>query len=169
MRIYLIGFMGAGKSYWGKIWAEQLQLDWIDLDDVVEKKAGQSIEHIFNVQGENGFRKLEQACLHETARQHNFLCSMGGGTPCHENNMDWINAHGITVWLDASPELLANRLEADVNKRPLLRGKSGVQLLQQIQLMLHMRDPIYQQAQIRLNAETLHVDSLTELFNQHNS
>jgi shikimate kinase len=162
MRIYLIGFMGAGKTYWGKIWAKQLQLEWIDLDAAIESRAGLSIETIFNTQGEAAFRKLEQACLHQTATQNNLLCSLGGGAPLYENNMDWINTQGTSVWLEASPELLAVRIEADPAKRPLLQGKSGIALIKQIRTMLNNRASIYQQATIRLNADALHVDSLSE-------
>lgn len=161
MRIYLIGFMGAGKTHWGKIWAERLQLKFIDLDEVVEVKAGLSIEEIFNLHGETGFRRLEQACLFETIDNQNVLFSLGGGTPCYENNMEWINDHGISVWLDASPEVLANRIELDGSHRPLLESKKGEELLKQIVDLLESRKTTYQKARIRLNADLLKVDDLT--------
>jgi shikimate kinase len=165
MRIYLIGFMGVGKTHWGKIWAEHLQLNFFDLDAVVEQKAGLSIDGIFKLHGESGFRELEQACLHATAEQNHVLYALGGGTPCYQNNMNWINEHGVSVWLDASPELLANRIETDHTQRPLLDGKKGEELLKQIVSMLQFRKATYQKAQIRLSADRLRVDDLSVQLN----
>jgi shikimate kinase len=165
MRIYLIGFMGAGKTHWGKIWAEQLQLKFIDLDEVVEKRAGLSIDEIFSIHGESVFRSIEQVCLLETADDCDFLCALGGGTPCHENNMEWINEHGISVWLDVGAEILATRIDADRKQRPLLNGKEGEVLLNHITVMLNLRKEFYQKALIRLEADQLHTASLTDQLN----
>lgn len=161
MRIYLIGFMGAGKTHWGKIWADHLQLKFLDLDTLVEEKAGLSIDEVFKLQGESEFRKIEQTCLYETEMQNHAIFALGGGTPCYANNMEWINEHGISVWLDASPVVLANRIEADTNQRPLLDDKKGDELLKYIISMLQIRQPTYQKARIRLDADRLRVDDLT--------
>lgn len=165
MRIYLIGFMGAGKTHWGKIWADHLQLKFLDLDTLVEEKAGLSIDEVFKLQGESEFRKIEQTCLYETEMQNHAIFALGGGTPCYQNNMEWINEHGISVWLDASPEILAIRIESDHNQRPLLGNKKGVMLLNQIVRMLESRAATYQKAQIRINADLLHIEDLSVQLN----
>jgi shikimate kinase len=168
MRIYLLGFMGVGKSHWGSIWAQHFQLNWIDLDQLIIQKTSSSIEDIFKEQGEMGFRKIEAACLRETNKMENALISVGGGTPCFEENMHWMNEHGTTIWLEASPQYLANRLAADTEKnRPLIAVLEETTLEKEIERLLIARIPFYQKAQHRLNAEQLDKNSIYKHLNQN--
>lgn len=168
MRIYLIGFMGVGKSHWGSIWAQHLQLNWIDLDQLIIQKTSLSIEEIFKKEGEEGFRKIEATCLRETKLMENTLISVGGGTPCFEENMAWMNAQGTTIWLEASSDYLATRIDSDSKKnRPLLADLKETALENEIEKMMISRIPFYQKAQCRLNAEQLAEDSLYECLQQN--
>jgi len=160
--------MGVGKSHWGSIWVQHLQLNWIDLDQLIIQKTSLSIEEIFKKEGEEGFRKIEATCLRETMVMENILISVGGGTPCFEENMDWMNAQGITIWLDASSKYLANRITSDSKKnRPLLANLKDTALENEIERMMTNRIPFYQKAQYRLNAEQLSEHSLYKCLQQN--
>lgn len=147
MRIYLIGFMGSGKSFTGQKLAELMQYPFFDLDDVIEEKAGQSIKDIFSQHGEAHFRATERDTL-RVLKPENAIISCGGGTPCFFDNMDWINNNGISVFLDTSVSLLVKRLEQEMNKRPLLEGKSSAELANFIENKVAERRPYYEQASV---------------------
>lgn len=120
-RIFLLGFMGSGKSFWGKRWAEKHQLTFYDLDQIIQEIEGTSINEIFSVKGEEYFRTVESRALKTFAFQDNFILACGGGTPCFYDNMDWMNAHGITVYLNTTPETIVERLASDSAHRPLIK------------------------------------------------
>lgn len=119
-RIFLIGFMAAGKSTLGKRMAEYLHWDFIDLDSYIENKAQLSIPSLFDSQGEEGFRILERRCLHEVAENEPCVISTGGGTPCFSDNLEFMKSVGLTVFLDVPEEELLKRLESDKGERPML-------------------------------------------------
>jgi shikimate kinase len=119
--IFLVGFMGSGKSYWGSRLAKSLAWEFVDLDTLIEQKTGLSIPEIFAIHGEDGFRQQEQNCLHSLAeRLKPAVIATGGGTPCFFDNMDWMNKHGITLWLNTPVDTLVERLWPERHKRPLL-------------------------------------------------
>ena len=93
MRIFLIGFMGCGKSTIGKDVAKKMCLDFVDLDNYIAKKTALSINQIFKEQGETAFRKLEKVCLLEVCKMDNFVVATGGGTPCFFENMRHLPNH----------------------------------------------------------------------------
>ena len=99
MKIFLTGFMGSGKTYWGRIWSRQLGLDFYDLDELIEKKEGKTISTIFEKEGEDHFRKLEATALKAFAETENGIIACGGGTACFNDNMQWMNEQGVTVFL----------------------------------------------------------------------
>ena len=113
MRIFLIGFMGCGKSFIGQKLAQLAGLPFYDLDGYIESKTDMPIPQIFAQHGEPHFRALEQQHLHHFAQLNAFVLSCGGGTPCFYDNIDWINAQGISVYLNCPPELLSTRLLTD--------------------------------------------------------
>lgn len=145
----LLGFMGAGKSYWGKQLARHFQADFIDLDDYIVTQARQSIPDIFATQGEAAFRRMETHLLHQllldTPRKRRII-ALGGGTPIAGDNMTQIRTHSTAIYLQATPALLAQRLFAERQKRPLLRNLTDDQLLPFITQKLAERAPIYQKA-----------------------
>lgn len=146
-RIFLIGFMGSGKTSVGKKLAELLHLSFIDLDDRVVQMESASIAEIFATHGEDHFRVKEAEALRSSADGDQFVLASGGGTPCFHGNMQWMNEHGITIYLRASPELLLLRLKDEADHRPLLRGKSEEELRTFIRGRLQQRESFYVRAQ----------------------
>lgn len=141
--IFLIGFMGSGKSFWGQRLAARLHWPFIDLDEQIEQQAGKSIAEIFTEWGEDGFRKLEQKTLHRLATQPGTVVATGGGTPCFFDNLAWMNAHGLSIYLKAPPTLLANRLQHERSLRPLLKAVKSTDLQSFIENKLAEREPFY--------------------------
>lgn len=120
MRIFLIGFMGSGKTTVGKSMANKLQLKFIDLDNYIEEITGKEISEIFEEKGETVFRQIEKKALNEVLKTNNFVLSCGGGTPCFFNNMENMNKKGVTVYLKYPAGKLKSRLLPNIRKRPLL-------------------------------------------------
>ena len=155
MPIYLIGFMGSGKSYWGKVWAKEYDFAFYDLDEEIEKITGKSISEIFKAEGEEYFRELETNTLHSFKDKSNYLLACGGGTPCFNNNIDWMNEHGVTVYLNTSPDIIFNRLKDEKEKRPLIKVLSDAQLYSFIQNKIKEREPYYIKAKFILDDNSI--------------
>jgi shikimate kinase len=162
--IFLIGFMGSGKSHEGQLLAQQLSLPFIDLDNWIEQQQGKTISDIFKTEGEGYFRNLETNALKETAGQliaqsevalvsQHFagIISTGGGTPCFHGNIDWMNEQGITIWFNMPIQILAKRLANEKSKRPLIAALSDEKLYQFIADKLEERYPFYSKAKIIIN------------------
>lgn len=148
--LFLIGFMGCGKTYWGKLLAHQTGLPFLDLDDLIVQRSGQSIAQIFTEQGEPGFRALEQKLLQTLDELPASVIATGGGTPCFFDNMDWMNSVGTTVYLKTTPTLLAGRLRLEKEYRPLLAGVSVDDLETFIKKKVMEREPDYLRAKVIL-------------------
>lgn len=147
--IFLVGFMGCGKSTLGKKVAQKTGYSFIDLDELIVKKTGMSISNYFETFGESSFRELERKVLHNFQNTSNAIIATGGGTPCYFDNMDWMNEHGKTIYLKMSPKALLSRLsQKEVETRPLLKGKSTAELLEFITTKLEERTPFYSRAKI---------------------
>lgn len=146
MRIFLIGFMGSGKSYTGKRLAKALKYPFIDLDEWIETKNQQKISEIFAEKGEAAFRLVEQAALKEMLSYTKVVISCGGGTPCFFDNLDWMKQNGLTIYLKTPVEILVNRLENEKAHRPLLQKMEN--LSQFIETKLKEREPFYCNASI---------------------
>jgi len=152
--IYLIGFMGCGKSYLGKRLAEHLNWQFIDLDAYLEAKEGKTISQIFAEGGESLFRELEKNYLTATADFENTVFATGGGCPCFYDNMEWMDVSGRTIYLKTPVPILVDRLQADTAHRPLLADKSKQELATFIEAKLKEREPIYEQAQTIFEYQT---------------
>ncbi|MEM9930634.1 MAG: shikimate kinase, partial [Bacteroidota bacterium] len=122
----MTGFMGAGKSWTGRRLASRLNLPFTDLDEVIERNAGKTISAIFAEEGEAAFRRLETEALRATASAPALIVATGGGAPCFHNNMDWMNANGVTVFIDPTPSVLISRLTAGRAHRPLLQSDDAL-------------------------------------------
>ena len=145
--IYLIGYMGVGKSTVGALLAQHLQYQYIDLDAVIQAQEGRSITAIFETKGEAYFRQLECKALHNTATLSHAVIACGGGTPCYHNNMDWMLAYGISIWLKASIHTIMKRMQAsELQQRPLLQGYTAAALQQHVTATLLTRNLIYSRA-----------------------
>ncbi|MDL2291783.1 shikimate kinase [Bacteroides sp. OttesenSCG-928-F21] len=154
-RIFLIGYMGAGKTTLGKAFARTCDLSFVDLDWYIEERFHKTVSELFEERGEQGFRLLEQNMLHEVAEFEDVIVSTGGGTPCFFDNMEFMNRCGITVFLDVSTDVLFDRLRVATQSRPILQGKKENELFQFIKERLAERLPVYRQAQHIFNAEKL--------------
>lgn len=144
--IFLIGYMGSGKSTLGRLVSELTGIEFIDLDAYIESRFHATVKDIFADRGEEGFRNIERAMLHEVGEFENVLVACGGGTPCFFDNMDWMNSHGTTVYLDTSVEKLFTRLKRGRHKRPLIARKNDEELQQFIVDALAERKPHYSKA-----------------------
>jgi len=151
-RIFLIGYMGSGKTTIGKLLAAKMGYNFVDMDKHIEEKTFKSVSQIFAEQGENEFRQLEKECLHEIGEFERVIISTGGGVPCFFDNMEYMNNRGITIYLKLTPAQLANRLETSkANKRPLLAERKGDELIRFIADTLEVREPFYNRAAFHTN------------------
>lgn len=162
-KIFLLGFMGSGKSTHGKRLARLLNRPFIDLDHYIERKENKSIGEIFTKEGENHFRDLEKLYLNQViSRYAQSVISLGGGTPCFNDNMNTILKNGLPIYIQMSPEALFNRLSNSTNERPLLKGKTKEQSLDFINETLTEREKYYIKALIKVNGIDLTANKLAE-------
>lgn len=154
-RIFIVGYMGVGKTTVGKGLAKLLGLTFIDLDKYIQNKFRKTIPELFREKGEESFRKIEQQMLKEVAEFEDVVVSTGGGAPCFFDNMDVMNKAGTTVYISATPQELTARLLASKNERPLITGKSPDELLQFITEHLAERGHYYEKAHIEYSTDHL--------------
>ncbi|WP_240755350.1 shikimate kinase [Pedobacter sp. SYP-B3415] len=159
--IFLVGFMGCGKSTKAKQLAQRLGCPVIDLDDELVRRAGQSITEYFAAHGEAGFRELERDTLRQFDYPQTCVVATGGGLPCFHDNMKWINDHGHSVYLKMEPAQLVSRLQKR-EKRPLIKDMDDATLLNFIAQKLEERNPFYNQSKIILNAFDLSAEQLEQ-------
>ena len=154
-RIFLIGYMGAGKTTLGRALAKELNIQFIDLDSYIEERLCKSVSQIFAEKGEAGFRDIERRMLHEAGEFENVIISTGGGTPCFFDNIEYMNGQGTTVFLDVPIDRLFIRLSIARKKRPLIMNKSDEELRCFITEQLGKRLPHYSKAKQRFVADQL--------------
>lgn len=159
-RIFLIGFMGSGKSTYGKLMAQKLNMDFLDLDDYIEKKHSKSIYSLFEEWGEDKFRKEEKNVLRDLPLSDNLIIATGGGTPCFFDNMEYMNKQGETIYLRTSVRELRDRLKPSNNKRPLLLNKSPKDLEVYIADLLTKREVFYLKSRYILDTDDLNPNNL---------
>jgi shikimate kinase len=147
--------MGSGKTTVGRQLALALGVTFYDLDWYIEMRYHRTVSQIFAEKGEDGFREIERNMLHEAAEFENIVLSCGGGTPCFFDNMEYMNSLAETVYLKASPEVLAMHLKMGKIERPLIKGKSDDELLQYIKDSLKAREPFYTKAKYTLDVTLL--------------
>jgi len=157
MKIFLVGFMGSGKSTFGEKLSLALKVPLIDLDKKIEKSEKKTVSEIFQLHGENYFRKVEALELRKTKRHHDAVIATGGGTPCFLDNMAWMNENGITVYLRGAAGELYHRLLIDRGNRPLLSMLSDVSMLEFVMGTLGHRERFYSLANVKLNMKTASV------------
>lgn len=166
--IFLIGYMGCGKTTLGQALAKVADVRFVDLDDWIEESQHATVREIFADRGEDGFRQLERDALREVASLDNAVIACGGGTPCFFDNMEFMNAVGLTVWLDVSMERLMPRLIIGKMKRPLLARKTDDELERFVTDALNARREFYAKSQSVFNSDFLEnqqeVDSTVRKF-----
>jgi shikimate kinase len=155
MLFFIIGYMGAGKSVFGRQLADKLGYVFHDLDDLIEKEAGMNIPEIIEQHGEEEFRKVERKVLQDHLYDTDTVISTGGGTPCFYDNMELMNRHGVTIFLDTPVEDIICRLSSETSIRPLLRDIPEVELSGFIKEHLESRRVYYFLAKIRIEPEKI--------------
>ncbi|MBR3947160.1 MAG: shikimate kinase [Bacteroidales bacterium] len=162
MRIFLVGFMGAGKSVVGRRLAKSLNLSFYDLDEEIESHYKMSVSAIFQKYDEACFRKLETSVLESFSNKDNFVLSCGGGTPCFGENMAFMKSIGTTIYMKLSTDELVGRISSSYHKRPLTEGKSDEELASYVDAMLKKREPFYSMAKITVDASGTDKETLVE-------
>ncbi len=165
MHIFLLGFMGSGKSHWGRLWAAAHNFNFIDIDEELEKQEQKTVAAIFETRGEDYFRQKETILLRSLTAQSNSIVSCGGGTPCFFDNMAWMNKNGLTIFLEATTQFILKNIKNEKDKRPLIKDKDDAEILFFIDQKLKERQPYYSKAKIILPAEDLNIDSIKKVIN----
>jgi shikimate kinase len=160
--IFLIGFMGSGKSSIGKKLSNLLHFDFFDTDAEIEKMTGKTIAQIFETDGEHFFREKERDVIAALSQKTDVVVSTGGGTPCFFDNMQRMNQAGLTIYLHATPKMLKQRIIRGENRRPLLNRVPDEELTARITHLLHQREPDYRKSQITVEAFNLTAKKLLE-------
>jgi shikimate kinase len=168
MKIFLIGFMGSGKTHWARLLSKKLGLTFYDLDTVIVEQEKKSVADIFSEKGEEYFRYKETEALERIAEeQEGFILSCGGGTPCFFNNIEYMKKSGKVIWLNTSIEVLTQRLMRERKSRPLIREVDESDLGRYIVRKLSERRMYYQQADVTVNEESVTLDELIRLLFQN--
>jgi len=153
MRIFLVGYMGCGKSTIGRKIAATMGISFVDLDKYIEERYFKSVPLIFAEEGEEGFREKERVSLFEVSQFEDIVVGTGGGAPCFFDNMELMNTSGITIYIAPDTEILATRLLKSRTVRPLIVGKSREELISFINNALLKRAPFYEQSKIIIRGE----------------
>lgn len=157
--IFLIGYMGAGKSAVGRALARRYGIEHIDLDWRIEQRFRTKIADMFAEIGEEGFRRRERNMLHEVMGMEDVVVSVGGGTPCFFDNMEQMNASGQTIYLQCDVDVLVERIMRSQNKRPIVANKTKEELIDFVSKHLAERESFYLKAQSIWNAEGLRINN----------
>jgi shikimate kinase len=161
--IYIIGFMGSGKSTTGKKLASILDWTFIDLDRKIEEVTGKTIPELFATSGEIYFRNQETEILRELGAQAKTVISTGGGAPCHSENMDFMLKSGLTIYLKLTPGQLRSRLAESKHERPLIKGLTYEGLLTFIEGRIVIREKWYNQADVTIEGIDLDINYLNSI------
>ena len=159
-RIFLIGFMGSGKSTFGSKLARKLEYEFVDMDHLIEETSGMTVPGIFSEHGEGVFRKWEHDILEELIEREKVVISTGGGAPCHNDMMHIMNSYGVTVYIQLPTLALKDRLLHSSTERPLIKGKSEAELLEFITSLLEEREYYYNQAKFTVDGVNFSLDTL---------
>lgn len=154
MRIFLIGFMGSGKTHWAKQLAGQLKIPFFDLDSVIEEREERTIAQLFADRGEEAFRMKEKETLEQLIDEYpSMVLSTGGGTPCFFNNIERMKKYGVVVWLNTHVEILLSRLMKEKETRPLIKNLADDDMRSYIIRKLNERKMYYEQADVVIDNE----------------
>jgi shikimate kinase len=167
VKIFLIGMMGSGKSYWAEKLKKKFKVPCYDLDSLVEMMEERTIAEIFQEDGEEAFRKLETKMLKLFSEKKQFILSCGGGTPCFNDNMKWMNKNGITIFLDEPVDTLAERLLSEKEHRPLIKNMSDAGLQNFLDTKRQERLEFYNQATFILKGEEISEAGFKKIIKQY--
>lgn len=161
--LFMVGYMGSGKTTIGRKLAKALNFEFIDLDSLIELRTGRSISTLFRESGEEEFRKQEQHALKSLAGKSKIVVATGGGCAAYADNMDWMNANGITIFLRCHPGTLFHRIAPTKARRPMIAQLEDVDLMEFITESLKNRLPYYLKSHITVTGEQKNEDIVTQL------
>lgn len=162
--IFLLGFMGSGKTYWGENWSRHAGWGFIDLDKQIEEREGKSVADIFESRGEAYFRNLESETLRNIDPAGDTIIACGGGTPCFGDNLDWMKSRGATIYLSTTPLEIMKRVEDEIAQRPLLKKLNKAELLFFIETKLKEREQFYNRAGMIVQVSELDKGSIDSII-----
>ncbi|PKP18745.1 MAG: shikimate kinase [Bacteroidetes bacterium HGW-Bacteroidetes-21] len=161
--------MGCGKSTLGKNLATLMKCNFIDLDRAIEKEAKMTVANLFASQGEDAFRNIEASLLRQINHDSDIVISTGGGTPCFYDNIDFMNMHGLTIYIKLPIDIITNRLFYSENKRPLIKYETKEALNLNITSLLSQREVFYKKAKLIVEGINLSPQDLLEFINIFNN
>jgi shikimate kinase len=153
-KVYLIGLPASGKTTTAKWLAEKMGWNNLDLDNVLENETGMTVAQYFSQYGEDKFRELESTILKNTKNLKHFVISCGGGTAAHYNNMDWMCANGMTIYLNTDLSVIVSRIQKNADVRPMFSGLSVDQIRLKLLEVLEERAIFYSKSKIIWNNAT---------------
>lgn len=165
MLIFLVGYMGCGKSTLGRHMAKELSYKYIDTDTLIEEKYDATIPQIFVLHGESRFREMEREAIQSLDENENAVVSTGGGLPCHFDNIELLNSKGFTIYIEVPEELLLKRISKTNSKRPLIAHKSQDEMLDYVKDSLEKRKPYYQKAKMKISGGHIQARDIVQLMN----
>lgn len=167
MKIFLIGMMGSGKSYWKQDLAKLCKTGGYDLDYIIEAEGEKTITEIFKEDGEAYFRKIEAKLLRWFGEKKAFVLATGGGTPCFHDNMSWMNKQGVTIWIDEPINILVSRLIQEKNNRPLLSTLNENELAHFLENKLEERRGYYMQSKHHLAGNQINLKAFKKIISSY--
>lgn len=169
MRYFLIGYKSSGKSTMGKKLASRLGLEFIDLDDFMEQREGKSVPELFTELGEQEFRNREWAALLKIVKKDNVVIALGGGAPCHCDNMNLIEKQGDVIYLRLDNDTLVSRLKKATKDRPIVLNKTDEELRSYVREMRERCEHHYLRARYIVEGKDLTVDRILDVIHQEES
>ncbi len=162
-KVFLVGMPGVGKTYWGKKIADEYRMQFYDLDRWIETQEQNTIEEIFEMRGERGFRQIEHQRLIELIRHtsHNAVIACGGGTPCFHSNMRTMKLAGLVIYLESTIEQLVANIANDATRRPLLHATTNI--TDTLRTLMMARRPFYEEAHVILRNNDISVATFGQI------
>lgn len=168
VRLFIIGYKSSGKTTMGKKLASKLSMDFVDLDDVIEKREKKTIPELYKEVGDEEFRQLEWKALKEVVEKDNIIVSTGGGAPCHCDNMSLMEKHGEVMYIHLDNDTLVSRLKDATKDRPIVLNKSEEELRHYVLDQRNRCEHHYLRAKYTVEGKDLTVDKMLEALNIKN-
>ena len=168
MRYFLIGYKSSGKSTMGRRLAKKLNLGFIDLDEVIEKREGKTVPELYTELGDEGFRIKEWEALKEIVKTDNVVVALGGGAPCHCDNMNLIEKYGEVVYLRLDNDTLVSRLKSATVDRPIVLKKTDEELRYYVQDIRNRCEHHYLRAKYVIDSKDISVDKVVDILRVDN-
>lgn len=164
MRYFIIGYKNCGKTTIGRKLAAKLGMEFIDLDELIEEREGKSVPEIYTEIGDNGFRVKEWEALKEIIRKDNQVVALGGGTPCHCDNMNFIEKYGEVIYIQLDSDTLVSRLKKATKDRPIVLNKTDEELRNYVQDIREKCEHHYLRAKYYVSGKNLTVNNILHVL-----